>query len=91
MAVAEQTTVYAAPGSPESPVSLKPRYENYIGGHWVPPVEGEYSPNPSPATGRPFCEVARSTPDDIELALDAAHAARAGVGRDVDDRARRAC
>ena len=61
MAVAEQTTVYPAPGSPESPVSLKPRYENFIGGHWVAPVEGAYSPNPSPATGQPFCEVARST------------------------------
>ena len=80
MAVAEQTTVYAAPGSPESPVSLKARYENFIGGHWVAPVEGAYSPNPSPATGQPFCEVARSTPADVELALDAAHAARAAWG-----------
>jgi aldehyde dehydrogenase len=76
MAIADQTTVYAAPGSQGSPVSLKPRYENFIGGQWVPPVTGEYSADPSPATGRPFCEVARSTPDDIELALDAAHAAR---------------
>ena len=81
MAVADQTTtVYAAPGSPDSPVSLAPRYENYIGGHWVPPVAGAYSPNPSPATGKPFCEVARSTPDDVELALDAAHAARQAWG-----------
>src|SRR6476620_8598407 len=80
MAVAEQTTIYAAPGSPESPVSLKARYENFIGGHWVAPVEGAYSPNPSPATGLPFCEVARSTPDDVELALDAAHAAREAWG-----------
>jgi aldehyde dehydrogenase len=80
MAVAEQTTVYPAPGSPGSPVSLKPRYENFIGGHWVPPVGGEYSADPSPATGKPFCEVPRSGPDDIELALDAAHAARAAWG-----------
>jgi aldehyde dehydrogenase len=80
MAVAEQISVYAAPGTPESVVSVKPRYDNYIGGHWVPPVSGEYSPNPSPATGTPFCEVARSTADDIELALDAAHAARAAWG-----------
>ena len=61
MAVVEQTTIYPAPGSPGSPVALKPRYENFIGGHWVAPVEGAYSPNPSPATGQPFCEVARST------------------------------
>ena len=48
--VTEQITVYAAPGSPESLVSLKPRYENFIGGHWVAPAEGDYSANPSPAT-----------------------------------------
>ena len=80
MAVADQTTVYPAPGSPESPVSLKPRYENFIGGEWVAPAEGEYSANPSPATGQPFCEVARSTPHDVDLALDAAHAAREAWG-----------
>ena len=80
MAVAEQTTVYPAPGSPGSPVSLKPRYENFIGGYWVAPVEGAYSPNPSPATGQPFCEVARSTAHDVDLALDAAHAAREAWG-----------
>src|SRR6478672_5312543 len=80
MAVAVQTTIYPAPGSPKSPVSLKPRYENFIGGHWVAPIEGAYSPNPSPATGQPFCEVARSTPADIDLALDAAHAAREAWG-----------
>jgi aldehyde dehydrogenase len=89
MAVVEQTTVYAAPGSPESPVSLKARYENFIGGHWVAPVEGDYSPNPSPATGQPFCEVARSTPADVDLALDAAHAAREAWGEtSTTDRAK---
>jgi len=89
MAVAEQTTTYAAPGSLESPVSLKPRYENFIGGCWVAPVEGAYSPNPSPATGQPFCEVARSTPPDIDLALDAAHAAREAWGEtSTTDRAK---
>src|SRR3954447_26248725 len=80
MAVMEHATVYAAPGLPGSPVSLKPRYDNYIGGHWVAPVAGEYSADPSPATGLPFCEVARSTPHDIDLALDAAHAARQAWG-----------
>src|SRR5512132_1840310 len=80
MAVAEQTTIYAAPGSPDSPVSLKARYENFIGGHWVAPVEGAYSPNPSPATGQPFCEVACSTAHDVDLALDAAHAASEAWG-----------
>jgi aldehyde dehydrogenase len=89
MAVAVQTTIYPAPGSPESLVSLKPRYENFIGGHWVAPVEGAYSPNPSPATGQPFCEVARSTAHDVDLALDAAHAAREAWGEtSTTDRAK---
>ena len=76
MAIAESTT-YAPPGAEGSPVSLKPRYGNFIGGHWVPPADGAYSANVSPATGLPFCEVPSSTPHDIDLALDAAHAAKA--------------
>ena len=80
MAVAIPTTVYPAPGLPDSPVSLKPRYENFIGGRWIAPAEGAYSENPSPATGQSFCEVARSTPHDVDLALDAAHAAREAWG-----------
>jgi aldehyde dehydrogenase len=79
MAIAERTT-YAAPGSPGSPVTLKERYENFIGGEWVPPAGGAYSENVSPATGLPFCQIPRSTAQDIELALDAAHAARAAWG-----------
>ncbi|HXD57460.1 MAG TPA: aldehyde dehydrogenase family protein [Thermoleophilaceae bacterium] len=46
----------------------------------MPPSGGEYNENLSPVTGKPFCEVPRSTPDDIELALDAAHAARDAWG-----------
>jgi aldehyde dehydrogenase len=79
MAIAEKTT-YAAPGRPESPVEVKERYDNFIGGHWVAPANGEYRDNPAPATGEPFCRVAHSTPEDIELALDAAHAAKDGWG-----------
>jgi aldehyde dehydrogenase len=69
-------TTYAVPGEPDSPVDLKLRYDNFIGGHWVAPVESEYVENPTPVTGEPFTEVARSTAQDIELALDAAHAAK---------------
>lgn len=54
----------------------KKRYENYIGGRWVAPVAGNYFENLSPINGRVFCEVGRSDAADIELALDAAHAAR---------------
>ncbi|BCS30813.1 aldehyde dehydrogenase [Luteitalea sp. TBR-22] len=59
----------------------KARYENFIGGQWVPPVNGKYFSNLSPVTGKPLCEVPRSDKDDIELALDAAHKAREQWGR----------
>jgi len=54
---------------------FKPRYENFIGGQWTPPVDGEYFSNSSPVDGNDFCEVPRSKAADIELALDAAHQA----------------
>ena len=76
MATIEKQSVYAAPGDARSIVELKSRYENFIGGHWVAPVHEEYAENVTPATGRPFTQVPRSTPEDIELALDAAHAAK---------------
>jgi len=76
MATVQQSAAFPAPGSPDSQVEVKDRYENFIGGHWVAPVGGEYRANLTPVTGQPFCEVAHSTPEDIELALDAAHAAR---------------
>src|SRR3954449_2852742 len=60
--------------STKSPFSA--RYENFIGGQWVAPVAGRYFENTSPVTGRVVCEVARSDAQDIEKALDAAHAAK---------------
>ncbi len=62
-------------------VPLKKRYDNFIGGRWVPPVQGRYFENITPITGQVYCEAARSSSDDIELALDAAHAARDAWGR----------
>ena len=73
--------IYAAPGQPGSKVTFKKRYENFIGGKWVPPVNGKYFDNVSPVTGKPFCEVARSDAADIELALDAAHGAKVAWGK----------
>lgn len=73
--------IYAQPGQAGSKVTFKNRYDNYIGGKWVPPVKGEYFENVTPVTGKVFCEVARSTADDIELALDAAHEAKIAWGR----------
>lgn len=57
------------------------RYDNFIGGKFVAPVKGEYFENISPVIGQAFCEVARSTAEDVELALDAAHAAKVAWGK----------
>ncbi len=72
---------YPNPGTAESPIQFQDRYDNFIGGKWVPPIQGRYFENPSPVTGHRFCDVARSDAEDIELALDAAHAAREAWGR----------
>src|SRR3546814_8794296 len=69
------------PGKVGTTVPFKKRYENFIGGCWTPPLAGAYFDNVSPVTGKAFCEVPRSGKDDIEAALDAAHAARDGWGR----------
>ena len=55
---------------------FRQRYDNFIGGKFVAPVKGEYFANVTPISGQPFCEIARSTAEDVELALDAAHAAK---------------
>ncbi|NKF24643.1 acetaldehyde dehydrogenase ExaC [Solimonas marina] len=60
---------------------FKSRYENFIGGKWVAPVGGEYMENVSPVTGKVINKVARSKAEDVELALDAAHAAKDAWGR----------
>ena len=62
-------------------IVIRPKYENFIGGQWVPPVRGQYFSNVTPVTGQPICEVARSTAEDIEKALDAAHAAKEAWGK----------
>ncbi|MEQ1710650.1 MAG: aldehyde dehydrogenase [Hyphomicrobium sp.] len=62
-------------------LAIRARYDNFIGGKWVAPVRGQYFTNLTPITGQPVCEVARSTAEDIEAALDAAHAARDKWGR----------
>ncbi|MFD6882372.1 aldehyde dehydrogenase [Rhodococcus sp. NPDC060084] len=72
---------YARPGSPDALMSFRSRYDNWIGGRWVAPVSGEYFEDITPVTGQPFTEVARSTDKDIELALDAAHAAAPAWGK----------
>ena len=78
---------YAHPGTPGAIVSFKPRYGNFIGGEFVPPVKGQYFTNTTPVTGEVIAEFPRSTAEDINLALDAAHAAADAWGRTaVQDR-----
>jgi aldehyde dehydrogenase len=62
-------------------IAIRPHYDNFIGGKWVPAVKGQTFDNISPIDGRVVCTVARSTAEDVELALDAAHAARESWGR----------
>ncbi|MCL9780688.1 aldehyde dehydrogenase [Vibrio sp. S4M6] len=68
--------IYAQPNTSDSAFSFKERYNNFIGGQWLAPVNGEYFDNISPVNGKSFCQVPRSTQRDIDLALDAAHTAR---------------
>ncbi|AIY06615.1 aldehyde dehydrogenase [Planococcus sp. PAMC 21323] len=73
--------VYAVPNTEGSKVNFKDKYENFINGEWKAPVKGQYFDNVSPVTGKKFTEIARSTAEDVELALDAAHAAKEAWGK----------
>ena len=70
--------LYAAPGTPGAKIAYQARYDNFIGGRFVPPVEGRYFDVVTPITGKPYTQAARSSERDVEMALDAAHAAAAG-------------
>lgn len=88
MSESVENQVYAFPNTAGAVVNYKEKYDNFIGGKWVPPVNGQYFDNPTPITGKVFTQVARSTAEDIELALDAAHAAKDAWGKtSVTDRA----
>ncbi|HSW09096.1 aldehyde dehydrogenase family protein [Aquabacterium sp.] len=73
--------LYAAPGTAGAKVTFKPQYDNFINGKFVPPVKGQYFEVITPITGKPYTRAARSGAEDIELALDAAHAAADAWGR----------
>ncbi len=73
--------MFTPPNQQGSKVAFQSRYQNFIGGEWVRPVKEQYFENVTPITGRPFCEVPRSTAEDVEKALDAAHAAKGAWGR----------
>ena len=67
--------IYAAPGASGAKHTYKARYDNFIGGAWVAPLNGGYFEVISPVNGKPYTQVARSSAEDVELALDAAHGA----------------
>jgi aldehyde dehydrogenase len=71
---------YSYPEKQDSLVDLRPRYGNFINGKIVPPIHGGYFTNTSPVNSSSIGEFPRSTSDDIELALDAAHSAAASWG-----------
>jgi aldehyde dehydrogenase len=73
--------LYAPPNTSGAVVAFDSRYGNFIGGEWTAPIKGQYFENVTPVTGRGFCEIPRSTAEDIEHALDAAHAAKGRWGR----------
>ncbi|CAM3799584.1 aldehyde dehydrogenase family protein [Polynucleobacter brandtiae] len=73
--------IYSAPGIPDATVIYKNHYENFIGGKWVAPLKGQYFDVVTPISGKIYTKVARSTSEDIELALDAAHQAAESWGK----------
>ncbi|GKV64049.1 MULTISPECIES: aldehyde dehydrogenase family protein [unclassified Sporosarcina] len=73
--------IYSNPNTKGSVVQYKEKYDNFIGGKWTAPVNGQYFDNKTPITGEVFTKIARSSAEDIELALDAAHAAKDAWGK----------
>ena len=72
---------YAVPGSSESAIKVADRYGHWIGGEWADPVKGAYFDAITPVTGQVFTRIARGTAEDIDKALDAAHAAADSWGK----------
>jgi len=75
------TSTQLHPGAYGFPVTLRKRYENYIGGEWIAPASGQYFENVTPVTGQVLCEIPRSNAADVDRALNAAHAAKTAWGK----------
>ena len=73
--------LYAMPGQDGAKLQFKTHYDNFIGGKWVAPVKGQYFDVVSPINGKVYTQAARSTEEDVNLALDAAHAAADAWGK----------
>ena len=77
----DQTVPFTYPGDDGAKLMPASRYQNFIGGDWKKPVGGKYFENTSPTSGRVICEIPRSSSEDVELALDAAHGAAPAWGK----------
>ena len=77
----DQVQPFIYPGDDGAKLMPKSRYENFIGGKWTKPKDGRYFENVSPTSGKVICEMPRSSAADVELALDAAHAAAPDWGK----------
>jgi aldehyde dehydrogenase len=80
MPTANQSSISQALETLHQQGHLQSRYENFIGGKWVPPAKGKYFTDKSPINCEPLAEIAKSSPEDIETALDAAHSVREAWG-----------
>jgi aldehyde dehydrogenase len=77
----DQNVPFLYPGDEGSKLKPKSRYENFIGGDWKKPKSGQYFENISPTSGKVICEIPRSSHEDVDAALDAAHKAAPGWGK----------
>lgn len=73
--------IYAAPGTADAKIQFKQKYDNFINGEWVAPAKGQYFDVITPIHGKVYTQASRSTAEDIELAIDAAHAAAEKWGK----------
>jgi len=59
---------------------FKEKYSNFINGKFVAPISGQYFDNTSPIDNSFIAKYPRSQKEDVELALDAANAAKESWG-----------
>jgi aldehyde dehydrogenase len=59
---------------------FKEKYANFINGKFVEPIDGQYFDNRSPIDNTLIAKYPRSQKEDVELALDAANAAKEAWG-----------
>lgn len=62
-------------GTHQTPASDLPRYQNYIGGHSVPPASANYMETENPTFGTAWASIPRSDGEDINRAVGAAKTA----------------